>query len=203
MKPWEKRKGESARAYQAFLAYRDMGQDRGLLAAYRLWTGRQQARTIPGYWKDWSVKYEWPFRSDHWDAELIRLADHELRRRVGVKASQYGALIEGLFAAAATELRRRITMLARENLDERAISSLGSIAQAIDIGMKHDRLVTGEAQEKLEHAGILGRVLDPRQSREELVRRLEGIAMHDAALEALRAGPSSAAPAEVKSETEK
>ncbi len=186
MKPWEKRKGESARAYQAFLLYRDLGQDRSLIASYRTWTGRAQVKDFPGYWRGWAAKHEWAFRADQWDAELIRLADHELRRRVGAKASQYGALIDGLFAAAAKELQRRIAMLAKEDLDERAISSLGSIAQAIDVGMKHDRSIAAEAAGRLGDAASAGRPLDPRQSHEELLRRLEGIAMHDAALDALR-----------------
>jgi hypothetical protein len=193
MRPWEKRDGETARAYAAFLAYRDMGPERSVVGAYRVMAGREKAVRPPGYWKGWAERHSWTFRADQFDAHLLHLADSELKRRVGAKMSQWGALVDGLLAAVAKELRRRIAMLDREDLDERAISSLGSIAQSVDIALKADRLVSGEAVEKLDHA--VGRhAIDPRTARDELLRRLDGIAAHADALEVLRPKKGQGAP---------
>lgn len=69
--PWERRNGESARAYVAFCAYRDLGPSRSLSAAYGQHKGIEKAAvTVPGAWTRWSVKFRWVERAEAWDADV-------------------------------------------------------------------------------------------------------------------------------------
>ena len=48
-KPWERQKGESDKAYEAFVTYWDMGTDRSIRAvAQKLGKSRTQIGTCPG-----------------------------------------------------------------------------------------------------------------------------------------------------------
>ena len=73
---WEQRIGESAKAYQAFCLYRDMGPTRAVTAAYRL-DGRQSgskphaiAPQASGTWNAWAKRYEWEHRARDFDGRL-------------------------------------------------------------------------------------------------------------------------------------
>lgn len=66
--PWERQKGETARAYEAFVAYRDMGAERSHNKVVQT-QGKSRA-TIGA----WSSKYEWVKRAAAWDAEQDRIA---------------------------------------------------------------------------------------------------------------------------------
>jgi hypothetical protein len=77
---------ESAKAYAAFCAYRDLGPDsRSLNAAY---AGGGRA---PGYWAQWSSEFRWVERAAAYDAHL-----DDARRRV--REAQLQRLEERRFA---------------------------------------------------------------------------------------------------------
>ena len=71
-KPWERQKGESDKAYEAFVTYRDMGTDRSIRAvAQKL----DKSRTQIG---KWSSAWNW--------TERVRIYDNELETEVRAKA---------------------------------------------------------------------------------------------------------------------
>lgn len=71
-KPWERQKGESAQAYEAFVTYRDMGSDRSIRAVgQRL----DKSRTQIG---KWSSAWNWQ--------ERVRAYDNELEKEARAKA---------------------------------------------------------------------------------------------------------------------
>src|SRR4051812_24365359 len=55
--PWDRRSGESGKAYAAFLAYRDLGIERSLTKAAEKVTKKKQTL------HRWSVQWDWPDRS--------------------------------------------------------------------------------------------------------------------------------------------
>ena len=71
-KPWERQKGESEKAFEAFVTYRDMGEKRTLTAvAEKL----QKSGTLIRRWKS---TWDW--------AERVRAYDNELEKEARAKA---------------------------------------------------------------------------------------------------------------------
>jgi hypothetical protein len=79
---WERQPGETDAAYRAFCAYRDLGIDRSLNAAYVSTLAAPADKRAPGYWAAWSSEHRWVVRAsaydDYIEAELRRARE---RRR--------------------------------------------------------------------------------------------------------------------------
>ena len=96
--PWDKRvPGESAKAYEAYSIYRDMGVGRSVEAAWWSSTdegkkgGGKGEKTVPGYWKNWSTKFKWRSRCEGYDdrqAEIkrkIKEEEESEQYRIGIR----------------------------------------------------------------------------------------------------------------------
>lgn len=70
--PWERIRGESAKAYEAFRRFRDAGSRRSLAGC----------RSIE---RRWSWRWRWAERAGEWDAERWRRADELLLAAVDVE----------------------------------------------------------------------------------------------------------------------
>lgn len=74
--PWEQQPGESAKAFEAFAIYRDMGVERSV----RKVTQRlNKSLTLIG---KWSSRYNWPERARAYDRDLDRQAHAQAVREV-------------------------------------------------------------------------------------------------------------------------
>ena len=74
--PWEQQPGESAKAFEAFAIYRDMGVERSV----RKVTQRlNKSLTLIG---KWSSRYNWPKRARAYDRDLDRQAHAQAVRDV-------------------------------------------------------------------------------------------------------------------------
>lgn len=74
--PWEQQPGESAKAFEAFAIYRDMGVERSV----RKVTQRlNKSLTLIG---KWSSRYNWPERARAYDRDLDRQAHAQAVRNV-------------------------------------------------------------------------------------------------------------------------
>lgn len=87
--PWDIQDGETAKAYQAFCAYRDLPiRERSILEAYRRSAkSRAQARQAPGHWTRWCATNGWVERARAWDAAQLA-ADIEARTALREAARQ-------------------------------------------------------------------------------------------------------------------
>ena len=74
--PWEQQPGESAKAFEAFAIYRDMGVERSV----RKVTQRLN-KSLPLIGK-WSSRYNWPERARAYDRDLDRQAHAQAVRDV-------------------------------------------------------------------------------------------------------------------------
>ena len=70
--PWERQKGESEKAFEAFSVYRDMGEKRTIVAVCKR---LEKSRTLIDRWKD---RWEWQ--------ERVRAYDNDLEREARAKA---------------------------------------------------------------------------------------------------------------------
>lgn len=79
--PWERREGETSKAFAAFCVYRDLGPSRSVEKAYRQGIGRESAK-IPGYFFAWASRYGWEARGLDWDVHLDSV------RRQGIEKAE-------------------------------------------------------------------------------------------------------------------
>lgn len=71
-KPWERQKGESEKAFEAFAAYRDMGEKRTIVAVCKQ---LEKSRTLIDRWKD---RWDW--------TERVRAYDNDLEKEARAQA---------------------------------------------------------------------------------------------------------------------
>lgn len=65
--PWEMQEGESAKAFEAFTVYRDLGPNRSFTKAGAILNKSNQLMSR------WASAYKWQMRVMAWDAELDRI----------------------------------------------------------------------------------------------------------------------------------
>ncbi|MGH9821715.1 MAG: hypothetical protein ACREDR_00430 [Blastocatellia bacterium] len=70
---WERRSDESAQAYAAFFAFRDMGPNRTVRDAYRSKSCNPTLHQASGRWNAWARKFEWEKRALAYDQHLVRV----------------------------------------------------------------------------------------------------------------------------------
>lgn len=115
MAVWERRQGESAKAYQAFVIYRDLGAERSTSkVAQKLSKSEQLIRR-------WSAKHEWQQRVEAWDAEQQSHADE--------------VLLKTLSDTIAEE---------REALIRRELADFEHMLELYDQAMQHARMINRE-----------------------------------------------------------
>ncbi|MFN0166706.1 MAG: hypothetical protein ACKV22_09765 [Bryobacteraceae bacterium] len=87
--PWEQRRGESSKAFAAFLAYRDLGKERSIDKCFVLQSsGKTAAARAPRHWFAWSQRFEWPERARAWDVHSERVQQAAFEQRVRELARQ-------------------------------------------------------------------------------------------------------------------
>lgn len=101
--PWDRQKGESAQAFEAFELYRTLGPDRSMrVVAERL----AKSEVLM---KRWSARWQWVDRCRLWDshaAKAARNAEIEARRQQARDdAKKYRTLASGLIAKAGALLK--------------------------------------------------------------------------------------------------
>jgi len=148
---WDRLPGESAKAYESFCAYRDLGRSRSMLTAYRQKTSREQAERINGVWNAWSQTFEWTKRARAYDIYLERLArkakedahfaDVEAFRKRQMQFSRAAAAASEQLLIKATQ---RLLTLTQNDITPKMLASMFRAAAIVG-------LVSGNAE-----AGALG-----------------------------------------------
>jgi hypothetical protein len=110
MNPWEFNKDlDTAKSYQGFTCYRDLGPGRSLEDAYQVYKHQDRIKAVPGFFREWSWKGEWVIRVLAFDLEndrvrleamrLERTEDHD-RRIESVRATIEAVAMNHLVASA-------------------------------------------------------------------------------------------------------
>lgn len=127
--PWERQKGESAQAFEAFQLYRDAGADRAVRAVAR--TLGKSGTLIAG----WSSKKAWVARCRAFDADQDKRARAAADRAREDMARRHAQLAVGM----QTKAVARIAGIKAEDLTPREVSEWVKTAVAIE------RAARGEA----------------------------------------------------------
>lgn len=119
--PWEQQPGESAKAFEAFATYRDLGAERSVRKV-----SQKLAKNLTTI-KDWSVKWSWVERSRAYDRELDRQAREQAVRDVQQMTNRHIRI--------AMQLQHK-ALEALETLDVKALSpkmQLAFLAKATEL----------------------------------------------------------------------
>lgn len=142
MKPWERQEAESARAYEAFSLYRDMGPQRSYRAV------REKLGRSSGYERHleaWAARFDWVSRANAWDDLLSAERLEEARK--GERAA----------AAEATMASNKLFYLIRLAI-ERLVEQVEGGKR--DISPKELACLTSSAKTLREQTGELGKLVE-------------------------------------------
>lgn len=131
--PWERQKGESAKAFEAFATYRDM-ENRSLSKVGRA-LGKSKALM-----ERWSSAHEWQKRVAAWDAEQDRIARQAQTDAIKKMRKDHAALANAMLVKAAKALQR---------IPEDEIKP-GDVSRLVEVGAKLERISRGDVGEVVE-----------------------------------------------------
>ncbi len=154
--PWEKQKGESKQAFEAFTIYRDLGGKRSL---QKVANELSKSHTLM---KKWSSRWNWVERAAAWEEELDRqnrLAQIEGRKEMAKRHINEAMLFQ-------QKVLERMRELKSSELTP------NDMARWFETAVKIERLSRGETTEitKQEHSGNI----DISERTKEIEKRLFG-----------------------------
>ena len=131
---WGRLPDESAKAYEAFCAYRDLGPSRSIPKAGEI-VGKGKGTLEP-----WSSKYNWPERAAAWDAEQDRIA----------RKAQLDEIIK--MRKRHAEIAKRALEKVSEALDNIETDRMNNsdIARLMEVSSKLERLSRGDVGDVIE-----------------------------------------------------
>lgn len=139
IKPWERQRGESQKAFEAFTVYRDMGAERSLMKVV------QKLNKSLQLLGRWSSKWNWVERVRLYDAELdrqYRLEQEEERRKMAERHAKQAMMFQN-------KILERLRTIDPNRL------SPSDLIKWFDVAVKVERLSRGESTEitEVEHSG--------------------------------------------------
>lgn len=152
--PWERLRGESAQAFQAFAKYRDLGVDRSLAKVAK---ELGKSTTII---ERWSARDSWVLRVEAWDVEqdrLWRLQQLASRREVGKRQLRIANAMQA----------QLINALTKVDLSQLSPRDLG---YWLEVSSKVQRQALGQADGRVELTGEGGGPVQLEQLGPEEVR---------------------------------
>jgi len=151
---WERQEGETAQAFQAFAAYRDMGAERSLAKV------AQKVGKSKPLMERWSRRWQWVIRAEAWDDEMDRQVRRELEKGITGMRKTHADIAHAMLVKAL----RALQAIPAEEMTPRDISTM------VDVAAKLERLSRGEVTERTEgKQTIAGKV------QTESVRKLEAV----------------------------
>ena len=134
--PWQRQKRESARAFEAFQAYRDMGPSRSLAKV-----GEELGKSDTLI-ERWSSKYRWVERARAWDEE------QDDNRRV--KHSKGLEEMAERHIKLSLMLQNQVAQTLAEMTTKTNLIPSGVVQQWMDTAVRIERLARGQATERTE-----------------------------------------------------
>ena len=134
VKPWERQDSESAKAYEAFSVYRDMGADRSLAKV-----GQEIGKSTKMMEK-WSKAHNWVERAEAWDREQDRILQKQQIEDIKKMRKRHANLAVAMLAKAATALKK---------IPDDEIKA-ADVSRMVDVASKLERVSRGDVGEVVE-----------------------------------------------------
>lgn len=132
--PWERQPGESAKAFEAFAEYRDMGVSRSIRKA------AQNLNKATTTLAEWSTKYDWVKRCAAWDAEQDRIARLEMLAEMSSTRKKQRRQAQKM-------QEKGMELLGSINIGDAKLSEIVSLLKT---GMEQERIAIGDVGEVIE-----------------------------------------------------
>ena len=146
---WDKQIGETNRAYNAFLAYRNMGALRSLTKAAKVFYGDiylPKSYSKDTQFRKWSRTHNWVARCEAYDIEqdkIFQVEQREAIREMNKRQATIGAAMQ----------KKGITRLIDMDISELTPDQAARLTKT---GVEIERPARGEATEITEHKGAVG-----------------------------------------------
>lgn len=136
IKPWERQDGESAKRFEAFAIYRDLGEERSLIqVAQKL----NKSKTLMGRW---SSENSWVERCEAWDREQDRIARQQQIKDIKKMRKRHADIASTMLVAAAKGLKNLV-----EHPEE---MKPNDIARLVEVSSKLERISRGDVGDVIE-----------------------------------------------------
>lgn len=135
-KPWERQDGETPKQFEAFVVYRDLGEERSLAKV-----GRQLCKS-KALMDRWSSANNWVERAAAWDNEQDRILRQEQIKDIKKMRKRHADVASAMITAAAKGLKE--IMKHPEDMTPNDVSRL------VDVASKLERLSRGDTSEVIE-----------------------------------------------------
>lgn len=155
---YEKQEGETAKAYAAFCAYRDMGASRSVDKAFvHQNSAKTTPKIAPRHWMHWAAAHEWKRRAEAYDTwqEQEARATRENAQRETQEAYRTRVLAEAIKRADATNRMLDLTVARLEsvNVDDIPATALPAFLRAAATAWRECVIVEGIALGLLDERG--------------------------------------------------
>ena len=117
VRPWERQHGETAKAYEAFCVFRDLGEGRTIQ------TVTEKLRKSYDLLRRWAKRWDWQSRADAWDASITEEARQSLAR-------SYRDMLERQMKIGRMMQVRAANNIEKRDLDKASIHSLVIMANS-------------------------------------------------------------------------
>lgn len=140
-KPWERQENETPKQFEAFVIYRDMGEERSLQNVANQLAKSRQLLTR------WSSANNWVERSRAWDNEQDRLLRIEQIKDIKKMRKRHADTGTLMVAVAQKALQKMIDPKTKELRDD---ITANEISRLVEVGSKLERLSRGDTSEVIE-----------------------------------------------------
>lgn len=148
VKPWERQPGESAKAYEAFSLYRDMGVDRSLS---KVGKALGKSKTMMDKWSSPNA-FNWVERAKAWDIEQDRILQKQQYEDIKKMRKRHADIAVAMIAKAAKALMK---------IPEEEIKA-SDISRMVETASKLERISRGDVGDVIEERNG-GTAIDPVQ----------------------------------------
>ena len=148
VKPWERQPGESAKAYEAFSLYRDMGVERSLS---KVGNALGKSKTMMDKWSSPNA-FNWVERAKAWDIEQDRILQKQQIEDIKKMRKRHASVAVSMLVKAAEALKK----LPLEEI------KAADISRMVDTASKLERISRGDVGDVIEERDG-GTSIDPVQ----------------------------------------
>lgn len=146
IKPWERQDNETAKQFEAFVVYRDMGEDRSLMLV------AQQLNKSKQLLGRWSSNNNWVDRCAAWDREQDRILRQEQIKDIKKMRKRHADTASLMISIASMGLKKMIDTSdpKKPKLKKDVELNANEIARLADVAYKMERISRGDTSEVIE-----------------------------------------------------